>query len=102
VAVAVAVVAVVLLLLLLTPFLQDDPTKVLFAKDVVSFAQAKGLYPKSAAANDFSFSDVYDPVSGCCCCYCGCCCRWYWCCCWSGAAAAAVAGCCCCCCCRVC
>jgi len=44
-------------------FKQDDPDNVLFAADVVTFAQAKGLYPKTAKPEDFSFTDVYDPVT---------------------------------------
>jgi hypothetical protein len=42
-------------------FVHDDPSNVRYAKDVVTFAQEKGLYPKDAKAVDFSFSDVYDP-----------------------------------------
>jgi dipeptidase len=44
-------------------FCQDDPINVLFAKDVVTFAQGIGLYPKASPPAGFSFSDVYDPVS---------------------------------------
>merc|ERR1711871_42587 len=44
-------------------FAQDDPDNVLFAKDVVTFAQQQGLYPSTARPEDFSFSDTYDPVS---------------------------------------
>mmetsp|Transcript_10305 Transcript_10305/g.19477 ORF Transcript_10305/g.19477 Transcript_10305/m.19477 type:complete len:589 (+) Transcript_10305:44-1810(+) len=44
-------------------FAQDDPDNVLFSKDVVTFAQQIGLYPASAKKEDFSFSDVFDPVS---------------------------------------
>lgn len=35
----------------------------LYSKDVVTFAQSMNLYPKTAPAAQFSFSDVYDPVS---------------------------------------
>jgi dipeptidase len=44
-------------------FVQTDPDNVLFAKDVVTFAQSKGLYPKDAPAADFSFCDAYDPLT---------------------------------------
>jgi dipeptidase len=44
-------------------FAFNDPTNVLYAHDVVEFAQSKGLYPHNAAKEDFSFSDVYDPVT---------------------------------------
>lgn len=44
-----------------TTFKQNDPENVLFAKDVVTFAQDKGLYPKTSKPEDFSFTDVYDP-----------------------------------------
>jgi len=44
-----------------TTFAQNDPDNVLFAKDVVTFAQDKGLYPKTAKPEDFSFNAVYDP-----------------------------------------
>jgi len=36
---------------------------VLFAKDVVTFAQGVGLYPKTSSAADFSFADIYDPIT---------------------------------------
>ena len=35
----------------------------LYAKDVVTFAQGKGLYPADGKEEDFSFSDIYDPVN---------------------------------------
>eukprot|EP00931_Biecheleriopsis_adriatica_P073435 TRINITY_DN47718_c0_g1_i1.p1 TRINITY_DN47718_c0_g1~~TRINITY_DN47718_c0_g1_i1.p1 ORF type:complete len:621 (+),score=95.31 TRINITY_DN47718_c0_g1_i1:211-1863(+) len=41
----------------------DDPENCLFAKDVVTFAQDSGLYPKHGKPSDFSFSDTYDPVT---------------------------------------
>ena len=44
-------------------FNHSDPDNVLFAADVVTFAQARGLYPKDAPAEDFSFSDIYDPIT---------------------------------------
>jgi len=40
-----------------------DSADVLYSKDVVTFAQEVGLYPKDADAQDFSFSDIYDPVT---------------------------------------
>ena len=40
----------------------NDPD-VLYAKDVVTFAQENGLYPPDAKAEDFSFSDTYDPMT---------------------------------------
>lgn len=42
-------------------FALNDPENVLYAKDVITFAQSKGLYPKNAKPEDFSFADVYDP-----------------------------------------
>jgi dipeptidase len=47
----------------ITTFPQDAPDECVFASDVVTFAQEKGYYPADAAAADFSFSDVYDPVT---------------------------------------
>lgn len=44
-------------------FKWDDPENVRYAKDVMTFAQKVGLYPKDGKQEDFSFSDVYDPVS---------------------------------------
>ena len=35
----------------------------LWSADVVSFAVKKGLYPASAPEEDFSFADVFDPVT---------------------------------------
>jgi len=43
-------------------FPQDDPENCMYAKDVVTFAVKKELYPASSPAADFSFSDTYDPV----------------------------------------
>ena len=39
----------------------NDPENCLYAKDVIDFAIAKGLYKKSDG--QFSFSDTYDPAS---------------------------------------
>jgi len=47
----------------ITTFPRDDPANCKFAQDVVSFAKAHGLYPKDGSEEDFSFSDVYNPVS---------------------------------------
>ncbi|GHV64762.1 peptidase C69 [Bacteroidia bacterium] len=33
-----------------------------YAKDVISFAKQKGLYPSEATNKEFSFSDTYDPL----------------------------------------
>eukprot|EP01034_Spumella_vulgaris_P027599 gene27599-34344_t len=46
----------------ITTFPRHDPDT-LYAKDVVSFARKIGLYPANAREEDFSFSDVYDPVT---------------------------------------
>ncbi len=45
----------------ITTFPQDDPETCLFAKDTISFAREIGLYSGTDA--DFSFSDIYDPVT---------------------------------------
>ena len=44
-------------------FDMNDPDNVLYAKDVVTFAQSVGLYPKDKPAAEFSFSDIYDPIT---------------------------------------
>ena len=44
-------------------FNQNDPDNVLFAADVVTFAQSIGAYPPTAPASNFSFRDAYDPIS---------------------------------------
>jgi len=46
----------------ITTFPFNDPEKCVFSSDVVTFAQAHGYYPKDAKKEDFSFSDVYNPV----------------------------------------
>lgn len=43
-------------------FSRTDPENVQFSADVVTFAQSIGLYPKDAKPEDFSFSDIYDPI----------------------------------------
>jgi len=45
----------------ITTFPLDDPDNCLYSPDVISFARDIGLYSGSDA--DFSFSDVYDPVT---------------------------------------
>jgi dipeptidase len=44
-------------------FPRNDPDRCIYAPDVVSFAVSQGLYPKDAPEEDFSFSDVFDPVT---------------------------------------
>eukprot|EP01028_Stygiella_incarcerata_P000348 TRINITY_DN1039_c0_g1_i2.p1 TRINITY_DN1039_c0_g1~~TRINITY_DN1039_c0_g1_i2.p1 ORF type:complete len:559 (-),score=96.91 TRINITY_DN1039_c0_g1_i2:2006-3682(-) len=41
----------------------NDKDNCIYADDVVSFAKKKGLYPESSPDDQFSFSDVYDPVT---------------------------------------
>lgn len=41
----------------------DDPENCVYAPDTISFARKIGLYPESARDEDFSFSDIYDPVT---------------------------------------
>lgn len=45
----------------ITTFPLNDPDNCLYSDDVVSFAKENGLY--SGRDEDFSFSDVYDPVT---------------------------------------
>lgn len=40
-----------------------DTAVAMWAPDVVDFAVAKGLYPKTADPLAFSFADVYDPLT---------------------------------------
>jgi hypothetical protein len=47
----------------ITTFSRDDPVNCLFAPDVVEVAVHYGLYPEHANPLEFSFSDVYDPVT---------------------------------------
>jgi len=47
----------------ITTFPRDDPDNCVFSEDVVSFAVAHGFYPKTARPEDFSFSDVYNPLT---------------------------------------
>ena len=45
----------------ITTFPLDDPENTLYSKDVITFARDIGLYDGADA--EFSFSDVYDPVT---------------------------------------
>jgi dipeptidase len=40
----------------------SDPDAAVYAPDLFDFVVRKGLYPASARPEDFSFSDVFDPV----------------------------------------
>jgi dipeptidase len=45
----------------ITTFPKDDPNDTLYAPDVITFARQIGLY--TGTDDDFSFSDVYDPLT---------------------------------------
>jgi len=47
----------------ITTFPRDDLENCMYSDDVVSFAKAHGLYPQDGSEEDFSFSDVYAPLS---------------------------------------
>jgi dipeptidase len=47
----------------ITTFPRDDPENCLYSKDVVDVAVHYGLYPEHSNASDFSFSDVYNPIT---------------------------------------
>jgi dipeptidase len=47
----------------ITTFSRDSPADTLYAPDTVSFARELGLFPQDRPEEDFSFSDVYDPVT---------------------------------------
>eukprot|EP00727_Mastigamoeba_balamuthi_P002461 m51a1_g12211 hypothetical protein (549) ;mRNA; r:7237-9244 len=47
----------------ITTFPRNDPDNCVYAADVVSFAKRHGFYPASAPDAEFSFSDVYNPVT---------------------------------------
>lgn len=47
----------------ITTFPLNDPTTCIYAKDTISFARKVGLYGDDQLDEDFSFSDVYDPVT---------------------------------------
>lgn len=44
-------------------FPRNDPSTCKFSSDVISFAKKHGFYPDDASDDDFSFSDVYSPMS---------------------------------------
>merc|ERR1719414_1729657 len=44
-------------------FPRDDPENCRYSKDVVSFAVKVGLWDASRPEEEFSFSDVYDPIT---------------------------------------
>ena len=46
----------------ITTFLLNDPDTTLYSPDVISFAKKNGFYPQDGKDEDFSFSDVYNPV----------------------------------------
>eukprot|EP00933_Yihiella_yeosuensis_P005587 TRINITY_DN110138_c0_g1_i1.p1 TRINITY_DN110138_c0_g1~~TRINITY_DN110138_c0_g1_i1.p1 ORF type:complete len:589 (-),score=131.68 TRINITY_DN110138_c0_g1_i1:52-1818(-) len=41
----------------------NDPDNCLYASDVISFAEKVGLWDSSRPKKEFSFSDVYDPIT---------------------------------------
>ena len=45
----------------ITTFPLNDPENCLYSRDVISFARSRGFY--SGSDEEFSFSDVYDPVT---------------------------------------
>ncbi|KAJ4463106.1 putative peptidase C69 [Paratrimastix pyriformis] len=47
----------------ITTFPLNDPDNCYYSADVVDFAKRKGLYPASAPADQFSFSDAYNPIT---------------------------------------
>ena len=47
----------------ITQFPRDDPENCLYADDVVDVAIHYGLFPKDGDTDEFSFSDVYDPLN---------------------------------------
>lgn len=47
----------------ITKFPLNDPETCLYAPDVISFAREKGYYGEHESDAEFSFSDIYDPVS---------------------------------------
>eukprot|EP00727_Mastigamoeba_balamuthi_P010703 m51a1_g6255 hypothetical protein (552) ;mRNA; f:97166-99126 len=47
----------------ITTFPRNDPERAVYSADVVSFARRQGLYPAGAPDEQFSFSDVYCPVT---------------------------------------
>ena len=47
----------------ITTFDLNDSENTLYASDVISFARKIGLYPMDKPDTEFSFSDIYDPVT---------------------------------------
>jgi dipeptidase len=47
----------------ITTFPRDKPDHCLYTPDVIDVAVHYGLYPADKDPNDFSFSDIYDPVA---------------------------------------
>ena len=47
----------------ITTFPLDDPENTLYSPDVISFARKIGVYPADKPDSEFSFSDIYDPVT---------------------------------------
>jgi len=47
----------------ITTFPLNDPENCLYSSDVISFAKKRGYYPQHGKDEDFSFSDVYDPLT---------------------------------------
>lgn len=47
----------------ITTFPLNDADSCMYAPDTISFAKRIGLYPRTGRDSDFSFSDVYDPVT---------------------------------------
>lgn len=47
----------------ITTFPLNNSDDTLYAADVISFARKIGVYPADSKDEDFSFSDVYDPVT---------------------------------------
>lgn len=47
----------------ITTFPLNKPDECLYSSDLVAFAKRKGLYPKDAPAEKFSFADVFHPLT---------------------------------------
>lgn len=41
----------------------NNPDECVYSPDVISFAKRKGFYPSNAPDSEFSFSDVYNPIT---------------------------------------
>lgn len=44
-------------------FPRNDPSNCIYSGDVISFAKKHGFYPNTSSDDDFSFSDVYSPMT---------------------------------------